>query len=64
MKEEPGIQRKLVSTTELAEALGVSVRTVRRLKQTGVIVPLQVTASCPRYDIEDVLKALRKQEEN
>ncbi len=64
MKEEPGIQRKLVSTTELAEALGVSVRTVRRLKQTGVIVPLQVTASCPRYDIEDVLKRLRKQEEN
>ncbi len=64
MKEDPGIIRKLVTASELAEALGVSVRTIGRLKRAGVIVPVLITASCPRYDIEDVLKRLRKQEEN
>lgn len=62
MKKDREIPRRLVGAAELAEALGVSVRTISRLKRAGVIVPVQVTAACPRYEIEDVLKRLRKQE--
>lgn len=63
MNENPGIIRKLVSAAELAEALGVSVRTIGRLKRAGVIVPVLITASCPRFDVEEVLNRLRKREE-
>jgi len=50
--------RKLVSIAELAEFLGVSTRTVQRLKLAGVIRPYQVTPTCPRYDLDEVLDQL------
>jgi len=60
MKEKRKIDVRLVSTSELAERLGVSTRTVRRLRQQGVIAPVMITPYCLRYDVEDVLTRLRE----
>lgn len=62
MKEGKEIERKLVSTGELAEALSISTRTIARLKRAGIITPIQITAACIRYDVAEVLQQLREQE--
>jgi DNA-binding transcriptional MerR regulator len=63
MKEGKEIERKLVSTGELAEALSISIRTIARLKRAGVITPIRITTACIRYDVNEVLQQLREQEE-
>lgn len=56
------VTKRLVSIAELADALSVSVRTIGRLRRAGVIVPIQITAACPRYDLEKIIEDLRKQQ--
>lgn len=55
--------RKLVSAAELAEFLGVSKRTVQRLKDGGVIRPYRVTPTCPRYDLDEIVEQLQSARE-
>lgn len=55
------VTRKLFTIAEIADALSISVRTIGRLRRAGVITPIQITASCPRYDLEKILESLRTQ---
>jgi len=55
--------RKLVSVAELAEFLGVSKRTVQRMKDAGAIRPFRVTPTCPRYDLEEIVEQLHSERE-
>lgn len=55
------VSRKLVSIGELADVLSISTRTIGRLRRAGIIVPIQITAACPRYDLEKILENLRTQ---
>lgn len=61
MKEESKIEVRLVSASEMARILGISVRTLRRLRQRGVITPVAITSACIRYDFDEVLGQVRKQ---
>jgi len=49
--------KRLLTAFELAEALSVSVSTVRRLSRHGQIPTIRVRALV-RYDLDDVLEAL------
>lgn len=61
MKEEIKTSVRLVSAAEMALILGISTRTLRRLRQRGVLKPVFVTPTCVRYDIEEVMNLVRKQ---
>lgn len=52
---------QLVTAVQLAGILGVSARTIRRLRAAGVIAPIMVTPVCPRYDVGEVLQHLKEQ---
>lgn len=54
--------RVLVDPGTLAQALSVSVRTVRRLRAQGRIPVVQVTANRPRFCVPDVIRALSEQD--
>ena len=58
-KHGPGEQAgRLLTPAELATALGVGVRTVRRMTRDGLIPCIQVGVRRPRYLLADVLAAL------
>jgi transcriptional regulator with XRE-family HTH domain len=51
---------RLVTTAELARALGLSARTIQRYRQGGVLVPDVVSAGGhARWDVEKVRNTLR-----
>jgi hypothetical protein len=51
---------RLVTTAELARALGLSARTIQRYRQVGVLVPDVVSAGGhARWDVEKVRNTLR-----
>ena len=51
---------RLVTTAELARALGLSARTIQRYRQGGVLVPDLVSAGGhARWDVEKVRSRLR-----
>ena len=55
--DQPEVQ--LVSTNQLAGVLGVSTRTIYTLRAEGRI-PVVKVATCTRYDVREVLEALRR----
>ena len=56
---------ELVSQAALARILGVSPTTVRRMAQRGAIPCFDVGRKLKRFDLDEVLKVLRRrQEEN
>ncbi len=61
MNGKERVEGQLVTAVELARLMGVSARTIRRLRAKGVIVPIMVTPVCPRYDFVDVLQRLKEQ---
>jgi ParB-like chromosome segregation protein Spo0J len=51
---------RLVTTAELARALGLSTRTIQRYRQGGVLVPDAISAGGhARWDVEKVRSTLR-----
>jgi len=59
--EAPRVGRRLVSPFELADALGLSSKTVQRLRASGRIPVIWVGPRRPRFDLEEVVEALRRQ---
>lgn len=59
MRETSGNQ-KLLTTAELADALAVSTKTVRRLTVRGRLRPYRLSAVAVRYDLSEVLADLRE----
>ena len=54
------VDGRLVTTAELARALGLSARTIQRYRQGGVLVPDLVSAGGhARWDVEKVRSRLR-----
>jgi hypothetical protein len=54
------VDGRLVTTAELARALGLSARTIQRYRQSGLLVPDLVSAGGhARWDIEKVRSRLR-----
>lgn len=60
---DPETQNGLLTPDELAEDLRVSTRTIRRLQALGVIPSIKVTRNLPRYDLAEVLIALKSRME-
>ncbi|WP_433272843.1 MerR family DNA-binding transcriptional regulator [Pseudonocardia xinjiangensis] len=54
-------EERLVPSTELARALGLSARTIQRYRQLGVLVPDVVSpGGHARWDVERVRQQLRE----
>ena len=54
------VDGRLVTTAELARALGLSARTIQRYRQGGVLVPDLLSAGGhARWDVEKVRSRLR-----
>jgi len=51
-------RESLLTPVELAKVLGVSTRTIRRLRSQGRLSCIFVTPDCPRYDLTLVLSEL------
>lgn len=70
LAEYPGVQRdtagslktekRLMTYTDLADALGLSLPTLKRMKAAGLLPYVQIGRSI-RFDLEDVVKRLKKQ---
>lgn len=50
----------LLTYGEVAEAVGVSVKTVKRWVTDGVLVPIRISHRVSRFDPQDVVKRLKK----
>ena len=53
---------RLVSPDELAKRLSVSLRTVQRMTARGVIPCVYAGDVLPRYDVKDVIEALKQRD--
>lgn len=52
----------LLTTAEVAERLRVTPETVRSWVRRGLIPEIRISATVRRFDLDDVLVALRKRE--
>jgi excisionase family DNA binding protein len=50
----------IVTDVKLAEVLGVSPRTIREWARKGLIPSLRVSSTFRRYDLDDVMEAIKK----
>ena len=46
---------KLVTAKELADVVGVHLKTVYKWRRCGIIVAIQFSARCIRFDLDDCL---------
>lgn len=51
---------RLLRPRELADALGISTETLRRLQHEGRVKPIYLGPNSPRYDYEETLQLLRE----
>jgi Predicted transcriptional regulators len=53
--------RRLLTTAELARALGLSARTIQRYRQAGLIRPAEVSlGGHARWDVDDVREQIAR----
>jgi len=56
----PVTTRRLVTTSELARAIGLSGRTIQRYRTEGIITPVVVSkGGHARWDVEQVIEDLK-----